>query len=213
MCAVHGGADRSSRRDLPRKCSDMHAWSCSRTVRARADAPASMCRPCTLCTRTPLAQDGRQVHTCRAESALDGNSGFDHAVMMSVQTKSRGQCGMRAPLHRCTALPPGSAHAAKGKICLSVKISRRENISFLPDPAAGQGSGIGAHVWYYVPVFFVPLRAAFLCTNLVLSVPCLAATFRVALAPSHGERGCHAWRRGYSRDAALHATGGARECS
>ena len=134
MCAVHGGADRSSRRDLPRKCSDIHAWSCSPTVRARADAPASMCRPCTLRTRTPLAQDGRQVHTCRAESALDGNSGFDHAVMMSVQTKSRGQCGMRAPLHRCTALPPGSAHAAKGKICLSVKISRRENISFLPDP-------------------------------------------------------------------------------
>ena len=137
MCAVHGRADRSSRRDLPRKCSDIHAWSCSPTVRARADAPASMCRPCTLCTRTPLAQDGRQVHTCRAESALDGNSGFDHAVMMSVQTKSRGQCGMRAPLHRCTALPPGSAHAAKGKICLSVKISRRENISFLPDPFRG----------------------------------------------------------------------------
>ena len=43
MCAVHGGADRSSRRDLPRKGSDMYAWSCSRTVRARADAPASMC--------------------------------------------------------------------------------------------------------------------------------------------------------------------------
>ena len=121
MCAVHGGADRSSRRDLPRKCSDMHAWSCSRTVRARADAPASMCRPCTLRTRTPLAQDWRQVHTCRAESALGGHSGFDHAVIMSVQTKSRGQCGMRAPLHRCTALPPGSAHAAKGKICPSVK--------------------------------------------------------------------------------------------
>ena len=60
---------------------------------------------------TPLAQDGRQVHTCRAESALDGNSGFDHAVIMSVQTESRGQCGMRAPLHRCTALPPGPAHA------------------------------------------------------------------------------------------------------
>ena len=141
MCAVHGRADRSSRRDLPRKCSDMHAWSCSRTVRARADAPASMCCPCTLRTRTPLARDGRQVHICRAESALDGNSGFDHAVMMSVQTKSRGQCGMRAPLHRCTALPPGSAHAAKGKICLSVKISRRENISFLPDPVTGRRSG------------------------------------------------------------------------
>ena len=134
MCEAHGGADRSSRRDLPRKCSDIHAWSCSRTVCARADAPASMCRPCTLRTRTPLAQDGRQVHTCRAESALDGHSGFDHAFMMSVQTQSCGQCGMRAPLHRCTALPPGSAHAAKGKICLSVKISRRENISFLPDP-------------------------------------------------------------------------------
>ena len=139
MCAVHGGADRSSRRDLPRKCSDMHAWSCSRTVRARADAPASMCRPCTLRTRTPLAQDGRQVHTCRAESALDGHSGFDHAFIMSVQTKYRGRCGMRAPLHRCTALPPGSAHAAKGKICLSVKISRRENISFLPDPERSPG--------------------------------------------------------------------------
>ena len=72
MCEVHGGADRSSRRDLPRKCSDMHAWSCSRTVRARADAPAGMCRPSTPRTRTPRAQDGRQVHTCRAESALDG---------------------------------------------------------------------------------------------------------------------------------------------
>ena len=124
MCAVHGRADRSSRRDLPRKCSDIHAWSCSPTVRARADAPASMCRPCTLCTRTPLAQDGRQVHTCRAESALDGHSGFDHAVMMSVQTKSRGQCGMRAPLHRCTALPPGSAHAAKRQ-----NLPKCENIS------------------------------------------------------------------------------------
>ena len=134
VCAVRCRADRSSWRDLPRKCSDMYAWSCSRTVRARADAPASMCRPCTLRTRTPLAQDGRQVHTCRAESALDGHSGFDHAFMMSVQTQSCGQCGMRAPLHRCTALPPGSAHAAKGKICPSVKISRRENISFLPDP-------------------------------------------------------------------------------
>ena len=62
-------------------------------------------------TRTPLAQDGRQVHTCRAESALDGHSGFAHAVIMSVQTQFCGQCGMRAPLHRCTALPPGSAHA------------------------------------------------------------------------------------------------------
>ena len=51
------------------------------------------------------------MHTCRAESALDGHSGFAHAVIMSVQTKYRGQCGMRAPLHRCTALPPGSAHA------------------------------------------------------------------------------------------------------
>ena len=74
-CEVHGGADRSSRRDLPRKCSDMHAWSCSRTVRARADAPASMCRPRTPRTRTPIAQDGRQVahvHICRAEKALDG---------------------------------------------------------------------------------------------------------------------------------------------
>ena len=111
MCAVHGGADRSSWRDLPRKCSDIHAWSCSRTARARADAPASMCRPCTLRTRTPQAQDGRQVHICRAESALDGHSGFAHAVIMSVQTQFCGQCGMRAPLHRCTALPPGSAHA------------------------------------------------------------------------------------------------------
>ena len=74
------------------------------------------------------------MHTCRAESALDGHSGFAHAVMMSVQTQCCGQCGIHAPLHGCTALPPGSVHAAKGKICLSVKISRRENISFLPDP-------------------------------------------------------------------------------
>ena len=100
MCAVHGGADRSSWRDLPRKCSDIHAWSCSRTARARADAPASMCRPCTLRTRTPQAQDGRQVHICRAESALDGHSGFVHAVIMSVQTQFCGQCGMRAPLRQ-----------------------------------------------------------------------------------------------------------------
>ena len=94
-----------------------------------------MCRPCTPHTRTPLTQDGRQVHTCRAESALDGHSGFAHAVIMSVQTQSCGQCGIHAPLHGCTALPPGSVHAAQGKICLSVKISRRENISFLPDPS------------------------------------------------------------------------------
>ena len=111
VCAVRCRADRSSWRDLPRKCSDMYAWSCSRTDLAHSDAPVSMCRPCTLRTRTPLAQDGRQMHTCRAESALDGHSGFAHAVIMSVQTKYRGQCGMRAPLHRCTALPPGSAHA------------------------------------------------------------------------------------------------------
>ena len=77
------------------------------------------------------------MHTCRAESALDGHSGFAHAVMMSVQTQCCGQCGIHAPLHGCTALPPGSVHAAKGKICLSVKISRRENISFLPDPFYG----------------------------------------------------------------------------
>ena len=96
-----------------------------------------MCRPCTPHTRTPLTQDGRQVHTCRAESALDGHSGFAHAVMMSVQTQCCGQCGIHAPLHGCTALPPGSVHAAKGKICSSVAtsvLSRRENISFLPDP-------------------------------------------------------------------------------
>ena len=142
MCAVHGGADRSSWRDLPRKGSDMYAWSCSRTVRARADAPASMCRPCTLCTRTPLAQDGRQVHTCRAESALDGNSGFDHAVMMSVQTKSRGQCGMRAPLHRCTALPPGSAHAGKGKIGREL-ISAKKEIALAPAAEARRSGGRG----------------------------------------------------------------------
>ena len=46
------------------------------------------------------------------QSALDGHSGFDHAFIMSVQTKSRGQRGMRAPLHRRTALPPGSEHAS-----------------------------------------------------------------------------------------------------
>ena len=80
------------------------------------------------------------MHTCRAESALDGHSGFAHAVMMSVQTQCCGQCGIHAPLHGCTALPPGSVHAAKGKICLSVKISRRENISFLPDPANARRS-------------------------------------------------------------------------
>ena len=97
---------------------------------------ASVWRPCTPHARTPQAQDGRQVHTCRAESALDGHSGFAHAVIMSVQTQCCGQCGMRAPLHGCTALPPGSVHAAKGKICSSVKISRRENISFLPDPSS-----------------------------------------------------------------------------
>ena len=42
-----------------------------------------------------LAQDGRQVHTCRAESALDGYSGFAHAVIMFVQTQSCGQCAPR----------------------------------------------------------------------------------------------------------------------
>ena len=46
-------------------------------------------------TCTPLAQDGRQVHTCRAESALDGYSGFAHAVIMFVQTQSCGQCAPR----------------------------------------------------------------------------------------------------------------------
>ena len=85
-----------------------------------------MCRPCTLRTRTPLAQDGRQMHTCRAESALDGHSGFDHAVIMSVQTKYRGQCGMRAPLHRCTALPPGSAHACSQPNLLNFSKSKTE---------------------------------------------------------------------------------------
>ena len=59
-----------------------------------------------------LAEDGQQAHTYRAQSALDGHSGFDHAFIMSVQTKSRGQRGMRAPLHRRTALPPGSEHAS-----------------------------------------------------------------------------------------------------
>ena len=149
MCAVHGGADRSSRRDLPRKCSDMHAWSCSPTVRARADAPASMCRPCTLRTRTPLAQDGRQVHTCRAESALDGHSGFDHAFIMSVQTKYRGRCSMRAPLHRCTALPPGSAHASHSQNLLifssqnSAFVNARAFLDFPPLAPHGQGDGCG----------------------------------------------------------------------
>ena len=90
----------------------MYAWSCSRTDLAHSDASVSMCRPCTLRTRTPLAEDGQQVHTYRAQSALDGHSGFDHAFIMSVQTKSRGQRGMRAPLHRRTALPPGSEHAS-----------------------------------------------------------------------------------------------------
>ena len=117
-----------SKQTTNHKCSDIHAWSCSRTVRARADAPASMCRPCTLRTLTPLAQDGRQVHTCRAESALDRHSGFVHAVTTSVQTKSCGQCDMRAPLHRCTALPPGS-HSQNLLFFLSPKQCVRERRS------------------------------------------------------------------------------------
>ena len=159
MCAVHGRADRSSRRDLPRKCSDIHAWSCSRTVRARADAPASMCRPCTLRTLTPLAQDGRQVHTCRAESALDGHSGFAHAVIMSVQTQFCGQCGMRAPLHRCTALPPGSAHACSQpkfawkldpRIFLSQKCCVRNAAAFFDFPLThGRGNKLSGFGVYY----------------------------------------------------------------
>ena len=141
MCAVHGVADRSSRRDLPRKCSDMHAWSCSRTVRARADAPASMCRPCTLRTRTPLAQDGRQVHTCRAESALDGHSGFDHAVIMLNQTQFNELCSMRA-LPYTAAQPRRTAPAhEKGKICRE-KIYRStqelpRSIFLFPHPPGG----------------------------------------------------------------------------
>ena len=40
-CEAHGGADRSSRRDLPRRCKDIRALICCRTDRARSDAPAS----------------------------------------------------------------------------------------------------------------------------------------------------------------------------
>ena len=47
MCELHGEADRSSRRVLPRKCKDTSAWSCCGTGRASSDAPASMRRPTT----------------------------------------------------------------------------------------------------------------------------------------------------------------------
>ena len=40
-CEAHGRADRSSRRDLPRRCKDIRALICCRTDRARSDAPAS----------------------------------------------------------------------------------------------------------------------------------------------------------------------------
>ena len=48
MREAHGGADRSLRRDVPRKHQYICAWSYSRTDRARSDAPAGMCRPRTL---------------------------------------------------------------------------------------------------------------------------------------------------------------------
>ena len=63
---------------LPRACA----------VRARSHTRAA-----------PMAPDGRQVPTCRAQSALDRHSSFDNAVILFVQTQFRGICSMRAPLH------------------------------------------------------------------------------------------------------------------
>ena len=53
-----------------------------------------------------MAQDGRssEMHTRRVESTLDGQSSFDHAVIMFVQAQFRELCSMRAPLHGCTVL-------------------------------------------------------------------------------------------------------------
>ena len=66
-------------------------------------------RACSHTRAAPMAPDGRQVPTCRAQSALDRHSSFDNAVILFLQTQFRGICSMRAPLHGCTALPPSSS--------------------------------------------------------------------------------------------------------
>ena len=103
MCAVHGGADRSSRRDLPRKGSDMYAWSCSRTVRARADAPASMCHH----ARCAHARRWQRMGNKRIPTAPNQLlTGILASIMHSLCLFRRNPVDNAACAPRCTAAQP-----------------------------------------------------------------------------------------------------------
>ena len=103
MCAVHGGADRSSRRDLPRKGSDMYAWSCSRTVRARADAPASMCHH----ARCAHARRWQRMGNKRIPTAPNQLlTGILASIMHSLCLFRRNPADNAACAPRCTAAQP-----------------------------------------------------------------------------------------------------------
>ena len=92
--------------------------------------------------RAPLAQDGRQVHTSRAESALDGYSGFDHAVIMSVSGTILRAMRHAPPATRLLAsLPPPLLDAAGNSFVRVVKL----NIGMSILAAENSGSDAGCH--------------------------------------------------------------------
>ena len=117
MREVHGGADRSSRRGLPRTCKETRAWTCSRTDRARSDASASM-----YLHRAVHARPAR----ARSWKKTDDNCIFpaQNVLVTAIPTSTiQSSClsalssvdsaAMRAPLNGREDLPLSSVHAAK----------------------------------------------------------------------------------------------------
>ena len=123
MCEAHGGADRNSRRDLPRQCKEMHAWSCSGTVRARSDAPASMCRPRTQrCPRSRSPLTRAPVPSSQRTWAELCSRSHRAASAWSSLTSQR-PCLVEPDVAACTGARH-RLHPARRKRCLQ-RLSRR----------------------------------------------------------------------------------------
>ena len=119
--------------------------------------------------------------TCRAESAFDGRSSFDHAVIMFVQTRFLGLCGMRAPLHGCAVSPP------RLRACYKMATKQVGKCGNIPTTLGLKGAWVYSnHAWteeclqdsgggeiHTPPVWykFITTRARFSYTNQIQSNP------------------------------------------
>lgn len=143
-CEAHGGADRSSRRDLPRRCKDIRALSCSRTDRARSDAPASMCRPRTHRTRAPII-GVIEWHTMGDKCIPPVPNQLLTAILVSTMQSSclfrLSSVDCAACVHRSTAAQPCPGPRWTQSRILEGNDDRVINLSTSPPPLCGVGGG------------------------------------------------------------------------